>query len=140
MCVLVFSTTFSETFLILRRIQWVIIINVQSFSRKLPVILADCNETWIFRTESSLLVHYTVLKNLFLNFLTRKMVVSHSTKTSVFTSSYGVIPHTTWIYNTHVVITFRVNQLVAWCLYKLLTRQQTTTCSYYPYRIFSELH
>ena len=38
-CVSIFSTTFSDTLLILRRIQRAIIINVRSFSRKLPVIL-----------------------------------------------------------------------------------------------------
>jgi hypothetical protein len=38
MCVLIFSTNLSETFLILRRIQWDIAINEQS-SGKVPVIL-----------------------------------------------------------------------------------------------------
>jgi hypothetical protein len=39
MCVLIFSTTLSETFLILRRNQQDIIINVHRCSCKIPVIL-----------------------------------------------------------------------------------------------------
>jgi len=39
MCVLIFCPTLSGTFLILRRIQQDIIINVQRFSCKVPVVI-----------------------------------------------------------------------------------------------------
>jgi hypothetical protein len=39
MCVLIFSTNFSETFLILRRIQGIVVINVHRSSCKVPVIV-----------------------------------------------------------------------------------------------------
>ena len=41
----------SETFLILRRIQRDIIINVHRSSCKMPVFLLDFNESWIFPTD-----------------------------------------------------------------------------------------
>ena len=43
MCVLIFSATLSETFLILSRSQGDIIINVKTSSFKIPVILVRCN-------------------------------------------------------------------------------------------------
>ena len=46
-CALIFSTHFSTTFLILRRIQWLIIINVERSSCKVPPFLSDFNETRI---------------------------------------------------------------------------------------------
>jgi hypothetical protein len=45
MCVLIFSTTLSITFLILKRIALDIAINVQTSSCKIPVILVTFNET-----------------------------------------------------------------------------------------------
>jgi hypothetical protein len=51
MCVFIFSTILSETFLILRRIQRDIIINVHRSSVKYPLFLSDFNETWTFPTD-----------------------------------------------------------------------------------------
>ena len=54
MCVLIFSTNSSETFLILRKIQRDIAINVHNtFSCKIgyPLFLSGFNETWIFSTD-----------------------------------------------------------------------------------------
>jgi hypothetical protein len=55
-CVLIFLAVFSETFFILRRIQWRIkniclfcIINIKN-SFKVSVILVNYNQTWIFST------------------------------------------------------------------------------------------
>ena len=48
-CVLIFSTTFVYTIVILRRIQWNAI-NVLRSSCKVPVILVRFFETWIFWT------------------------------------------------------------------------------------------
>jgi hypothetical protein len=45
MCVLIFSTTLSEKFLILRIIQRDIIINVRRSSCKVPLLLSDFNRT-----------------------------------------------------------------------------------------------
>jgi hypothetical protein len=51
-CVFWFSVQLlSETFLILRRIQRDIIINVHRSLCKLPLLLSDFNETWIFSTD-----------------------------------------------------------------------------------------
>jgi hypothetical protein len=52
MCVLIFSKTLAEIFLILRRIQRDIIINICRYSCKLPITLASFNQTWIFREIS----------------------------------------------------------------------------------------
>ena len=41
MCLLILSTTFSKTFLILRRIKRDIVKNVETFPRKVPVILVE---------------------------------------------------------------------------------------------------
>jgi hypothetical protein len=43
-CVLIFSTKFSKTFLILDRIQRDIIVHVGSFSLKAPLFLSDFNK------------------------------------------------------------------------------------------------
>ena len=45
MCVLIFCATLSKIFLILRRIQRDIIINVRRSSCKVPLFLSDFNET-----------------------------------------------------------------------------------------------
>jgi hypothetical protein len=50
MCVLIFSTILTETFLILRRIQWDIVVTVHGLYVKYPLFLSDFNETWIFST------------------------------------------------------------------------------------------
>jgi hypothetical protein len=50
-CVLIFSTVLSETFLILRIIQLDIIINVQRSSCKVAVLLPDFIEICIFWTD-----------------------------------------------------------------------------------------
>jgi hypothetical protein len=47
MCVWIFSSNSSETFLILRRIQRDIVINVQSLHVKYPSFLSDFSETYI---------------------------------------------------------------------------------------------
>jgi hypothetical protein len=51
MCVLIFSTILSETFLIVRRIQRDIIINVHRSLCKVPLLLSDFIETLIFWTD-----------------------------------------------------------------------------------------
>jgi len=50
MCVLIFSTTLSETFLILRKIQGDIIINVQRYPCNVTFILLRFYESWILST------------------------------------------------------------------------------------------
>jgi len=51
-CVFLFSVQLlSEIFLILRRIQRDIIINLHTSSRKYPLILSDFNKTWILLTD-----------------------------------------------------------------------------------------
>jgi hypothetical protein len=48
-CVFWFSVQLlSEIFLMIRRIQWDIIINVHRSSCKVPLLLSDINETWVF--------------------------------------------------------------------------------------------
>ena len=51
MCIVIFLQLLFETFLILRRIQRYIIINVHRFSRNVPIILVTVNETRIFMTD-----------------------------------------------------------------------------------------
>jgi hypothetical protein len=74
MCVLVFLQNFVwdilyETFLILRRIQWDIIINVHIYiyrsSCKLLLFLSDCNETWNFLTHFQKILNYQILRKSF---------------------------------------------------------------------------
>ena len=50
-CVLIFTTTFSETFLIPTIVQQGTIITVHRSKVKYPLILSDFNETWIFSTD-----------------------------------------------------------------------------------------
>jgi hypothetical protein len=49
--VLIFSTNLSEAFLILRRIQHDIVINVTASSCKVPLLLSDFNETSVLSTD-----------------------------------------------------------------------------------------
>jgi hypothetical protein len=51
MYVLIFSLNLSETFLILRRNQWDVVINICSSSCKIPLFLSHINETWISLTD-----------------------------------------------------------------------------------------
>ena len=53
MCNLILPTFFSGKLLLLRRIQWDIIINLQGTSLhvKYPLFFSDFNPTWIFSTE-----------------------------------------------------------------------------------------
>ena len=50
----------SETFLILRRIQRNIIINVQRSSCKVPLLLSDFKETWIFSADFRKILVYQI--------------------------------------------------------------------------------
>ena len=52
MCVLSLQLL-SENFLILKRIQQDIVINVKTSHVKYPLFLSDFNETWIFSTQIS---------------------------------------------------------------------------------------
>jgi hypothetical protein len=45
MCILIFSTTLSETLVIMRRTQRDMIINVLAYSYKVPIFLPYCNTT-----------------------------------------------------------------------------------------------
>jgi hypothetical protein len=51
MCVLVFSSILSEIFLIRRRTEWCVIVNVHRYSCKAPEILWDIHWTWIFSID-----------------------------------------------------------------------------------------
>jgi hypothetical protein len=51
MCILIFSATLFETFHILRRIERDIDINVHRSSCKVPLLLSDFNQNWIFSTD-----------------------------------------------------------------------------------------
>jgi hypothetical protein len=59
MCVLIVSTTLSDTFLNLRRIQRHIVINLDWSSRKYPLFLSDFNKTFrqIFQKSGNISVH-----------------------------------------------------------------------------------
>jgi hypothetical protein len=60
-CVFWFSLQLlSETFLILKRIQWNIVINVHRSSCKVPLLLSDFNETWIFSTVFRDILKYQI--------------------------------------------------------------------------------
>jgi hypothetical protein len=60
-CVFWFSVQlWSETFLILRRIQRDIIINVHRFSCKVPLLLSDFNKTSIFSTDIRKILKYQI--------------------------------------------------------------------------------
>jgi hypothetical protein len=59
-CVLIFSTNLSKTLHILRRIQWHTIIHVHRSSCKVPLLLSDFNDTWIFSTDFQSIVKYQI--------------------------------------------------------------------------------
>jgi hypothetical protein len=50
-CVLLFSTTLSETFLILRRIQIHIVVNVVGVHATYPLLLSELSQTQVFLTD-----------------------------------------------------------------------------------------
>ena len=51
MCVAIFSTSLSEIFLIVRRIERDIIKMCICVRAKYPLFLLDCNETWLLSTD-----------------------------------------------------------------------------------------
>ena len=51
MCVLIFCTTLSRTFLIIRKIQWNMIKMCIGLYVKYTLFLSDSNENWIFETD-----------------------------------------------------------------------------------------
>jgi len=51
MCILIFDTTLSETFLGLRRIKQDVIIKMRRSASKVPIILVKLNETRIFSED-----------------------------------------------------------------------------------------
>jgi hypothetical protein len=63
MCVLIFSTTLSETFLILRRFQRDIVIYVHRSSCKIPVILIRFKEILTFSADFRQRVKYQISQN-----------------------------------------------------------------------------
>jgi hypothetical protein len=64
MCVLILSTTLSEAFLILRRIQRDITINVHRRSCKVPLLLSDFNGTWNCWTHLRKIVKYQISRKI----------------------------------------------------------------------------
>ena len=60
MRVLIFLQLVSETFVILRRIERDININVYCSTRKVPVFLSDVNEMWIFSADFRKLLKYQI--------------------------------------------------------------------------------
>jgi hypothetical protein len=62
MCVLIFSTSLSEIFLILKRSELDIIIKVSTAVRhvKYELFLSDFNETWIFSTDFRKILKYQI--------------------------------------------------------------------------------
>jgi hypothetical protein len=57
-CVLTFFKILSETFIILRRLQRDIVINIYTSSCKVPIIFARFNRTWLFPTNCLKLVKH----------------------------------------------------------------------------------
>ena len=60
-CVFWFSLHLSEIFLILRRAERDMIINLYWFSVKYPLFLSDFNDTWIFSTDFLKIIKYLIL-------------------------------------------------------------------------------
>ena len=59
-CVLIFSATLPAKFLILRRVQRDIIINVIRLRLKYPLFLSDFKETWLFSIYIYIYIHVKV--------------------------------------------------------------------------------
>ena len=60
-CVLIFFTTLSETFLILRRMLRDVVINYVGLPVKYPLLLSDFNLTWTFTTDFRKILKYKIL-------------------------------------------------------------------------------